>query len=282
MVLRAADRTIEFCRPLIMGILNLNADSFFEGSRVEDTDALVERAAMMIEQGASILDVGAMSSRPGATEISHQEELDRLIPAIKVLRSTFPGVILSSDTYRSEVARAALEAGAHMINDITGGAADNKMFAVISEFKAACILMHMQGTPATMQNNPQYHDVVGEVKAFLVSQAAKAARYDIGTIIIDPGIGFGKTVEHNYQLLGNLSDFCDTGYPVMVGVSRKSLINKMLGTLPAGALNGTTVLHTIALLNGAAFLRVHDVKEAVETVILVEKFLVSNNKTLSL
>lgn len=279
MLLRATHRTIELSKPLIMGVLNLSPDSFFEGSIISSSDALLERAAIMIEQGASILDVGAMSSRPGSVEISPDEEYNRLIPAVEALSKSFPAVLLSADTYRSVIAKAAIEAGAHMINDISGGTADGNMPAVVSQYNAAYILLHMQGTPASMQHNPQYNDVVAEVKAFLVSQAGKAAQYDTGTIIIDPGIGFGKTIEHNYQLLCNLSAFSAAGYPLLVGISRKSLIYKVLGTTPTGALNGTTVLHTIALLNGATILRVHDVKEAVEAVVLVEKYFGSNNKT---
>ena len=211
------------------------------------------------------------SSRPGAAEVPEDEELERLLPAVENLLSVFPDAIISVDTYRSKVAKNAVEAGAHIINDISGGTFDDKMFQTVADLNVPYVLMHIKGSPQNMQNDPRYVDVVQEVKYFFKKQLRKLRDAGVtGNIILDPGFGFGKTLENNYELLKDLASFTDLGCPVLTGVSRKSMINKVLQTTPDEALNGTTVLNTIALLNGANILRVHDVKEAVEVVRLVE------------
>jgi dihydropteroate synthase len=254
-----------------MGILNITPDSFYDGGKYRNNETLLFQAEKMLNEGAAILDIGAVSSRPGAEEVPEDTELERLLPALENLLSAFPDAVISVDTYRSNVARTAVEAGAHIINDISGGTFDEKMFRTVADLNVPYVLMHIKGTPQNMQNNPQYVDVVQEVKYFFKKQLRKLGNTGVTeNIILDPGFGFGKTLENNYELLKDLSAFTDLGYPVLAGVSRKSMINKVLQATPDTALNGTTVLNTIALLNGAGILRVHDVKEAVEAVRLVE------------
>ncbi|MBI2269807.1 MAG: dihydropteroate synthase [Bacteroidetes bacterium] len=257
-----------------MGILNITPDSFFDGGRYANEKSIIAHVEKMLDEGASIIDIGANSTRPGAMEVSENEELKRLLPVIKNLRKRYDRVIISADTFRSGIARKAIEAGADIINDISGGTMDNNMFATVADIKAPYILMHIQGTPKTMQKDPQYINVVEEVKSFFQKKIQQLNSSGIQQIIIDPGFGFGKTLNYNFALLKNLKEFRSFGYPVLAGLSRKSMINKVLGTLPADALNGTTVLNTLALLNGASILRVHDVKEAVETIKLVREYLV--------
>ena len=268
-----------------MGILNVTPDSFYDGGKYftlplkgkAGEGALLDRVEKMIEEGADIIDVGACSTRPNAELISEEEELKRLIPAVKIIKNKFPHIIISADTFRSKVAEYAVHEGADMINDISGGqqlavkpAARSQqqetMFKTIGELKIPYILMHMQGTPQTMQINPEYKDVVKEVKEYFVEKVEKLKSLKVEQIIIDVGFGFGKNLEHNYTLLKNLSAFKELELPILVGVSRKSMINKVLGTTPKTALNGTTAANTIALMNGANILRVHDVKEAKEAV----------------
>ncbi len=265
-------KIVEINEPKVVGILNVTPDSFHSGSRVSSVEQAIRQAGKMIEEGAFMLDIGAASSRPGAGEVPVTEELDRILPVIEALTANFPETPVSADTYRSEVARAAVEAGAAAINDISAGDLDNRMIATVAGLGVPYIIMHMQGTPETMQHNPQYEDVVTEVLDKLAEKVNQCAAAGINDIIVDPGFGFGKTVEHNYRLLKYLNRLALTGCPVMVGISRKSMINKVLGTRPAEALNGTTALHMIALLNGADFLRVHDVKEAVECVKIYTKY----------
>ena len=265
-------KEISFSRPLVMGVLNLTTDSFYSGSRNEDPEKALSRAEKMISDGADIIDTGAVSTRPGAVELPAESELQKLLPVLRELRKRYPGMILSVDTFRAEVAKRALEEGADIINDISGGTFDPGMIPLMSGSRAGFIIMHIQGTPLTMQVDPKYDDVVAEVKNFLFMQARKLKEGGNPNIIIDPGFGFGKTVEHNYTLLKHLDTFHEAGYPVMAGLSRKSMINKVLHTRPEEALNGTTVLNTIALLKGANILRVHDVKEAKEVVALVETY----------
>ncbi len=247
-----------------MGVLNITPDSFFDGGRNNSVDKALEQARNMLEAGAAILDVGAVSTRPGAAEVGEEEELSRLLPVVKALVAEFPDCIISVDTYRARVAEEAISAGAAIINDISGGELDPAMFETVARLGVPYVLMHMQGTPQTMQQNPQYTNVATEVLLYLSQKLNVLRGLGVTDIMVDPGFGFGKTTEQNYQLLNNLSDIVMLGYPVLVGVSRKAIINKVLGTSPATALNGTTVVNTLALDRGAAILRVHDVKEAVE------------------
>ncbi len=252
--------------PLVMGILNVTNDSFFDGGKYTDEPHVVARATQILEEGGTIIDVGGASSRPGATPVPQEEELARVIPAIKAIKKEFPASIISIDTYRSEVARQAAGAGAAIINDIAAGCLDKKMFNTVAELQLPYIMMHMQGEPGTMQHQPQYKDVVLEVFDYFYERIQQLQTAGVNDIIIDPGFGFGKTLEHNYSLLNAVGEMQQFGCPVLVGFSRKSMINQLLGTTPAQALNGTTVLNTMALQKGANILRVHDVKEAVEAV----------------
>jgi dihydropteroate synthase len=255
--------------PAIMGILNLTPDSFYDGGHYLSLDSQLKRVEQMLDEGAAIIDLGAVSTRPGAIEICQTGELERLLPAIKAIRHHFPGILLSVDTYRPLIARAMVEHGADMINDIYGGRFDPGMLETVAALKVPYILMHMKGTPGNMQQNPEYSDVVAEVSYFFEQQTSMARNSGILEIIIDPGFGFGKTLEHNFSLLSRLDSFKTLGYPLAVGLSRKSMITRALNIKPAAALNGSTVLHTISLLKGADILRVHDVKEAMEAVSLV-------------
>lgn len=264
MLLISRDRKLESQNPVIMGVINVTPDSFYAPSRFPDVLHALEQAAAMLEEGAGMLDIGAMSTRPGAKEISMQEEVDRLMPALSAIRKEFPQAFLSVDTYRARVATEAVKAGADMINDISGGVFDPEMFPVAGRLNVPYVLMHTGGKPESMQKDPFYSDVLEDVREFFSTKLEILQKYGTNQIILDPGFGFGKTIEHNYRLLAGLHVFSDLGHPVMVGVSRKSMINKVLHTTPPEALNGTTVLNTIALLNGASILRVHDVKEAVE------------------
>jgi len=254
-----------------MGIINLTPDSFYEGSRVSNHDELVRRAGNMLAEGAHILDIGACSTRPGAEQPDEDTERKRLFPALQVLRKNFPDAILSIDTWRASVAKEAVhEYGADMVNDISAGNMDPYMFQTIAECKVPYLLMHMQGTPQTMQKNPVYKDVVQDILSFFAQKTEELVReYHVHDIFIDPGFGFGKTLEHNYILLENLDAFRMFGFPVVVGISRKSMIHRVLECTPEEALNGTTVLHTYALLRGASVLRVHDVKPACEAIRLM-------------
>jgi len=263
---------IDLSVPKVMGIINVTPDSFFSGSRVVLEEEIIKTAARMIEEGADIIDIGGYSSRPGAAEITQEEERTRVITALKAISREFPEAVISIDTFRSGIAaEAVLEYGAGMINDISGGEADAKMFHVVSKLQVPYIMMHMQGVPGTMQDNPVYDDVVADILRWFGERIVTLQSMGVNDIILDPGFGFGKTAAHNFELLRNLSDFSITGLPVLVGVSRKSMIWKTLGITPDEALNGTTVLNTAALLNGADILRVHDVKDAVQAVKLTEK-----------
>lgn len=257
--------------PIVMGILNITPDSFFDGGKYKNEQEIVAQTKKMIIEGATIIDVGAYSSRPNAEHISEEEELRRILPVITLLRNHFPDVILSVDTFRSNIAKICIENGADIINDISGGTIDNKMFETIAQLNVPYILMHIKGTPQNMQQNPNYNNVVKEVKNYFTEKVDQLKQLGATNIILDPGFGFGKTVEHNYQLLNTLDEFKDFGFPILAGVSRKSMINKVLNTTPDEALNGTTVLNTIALLKGVKILRVHDVKEAKEAIQLVNQ-----------
>jgi len=262
---------INLDEPAIMGILNVTPDSFFDGGEHTNEEAIVQKVNSMEYDGAQIIDIGGYSTRPGATEITEEEELARVLPIVKLIKSNFNDLIISVDTFRSNVAEKCVEAGADMINDISGGGLDHNMFSCVANLKVPYVLMHIQGTPQNMQKNPTYTNVVEEIKSYFEEKINQLNILEINDIILDPGFGFGKTVAHNYELLNNLSVFKSFGLPIMVGISRKSMINKVIDSTPEEALNGTTVLNTIALQLGANILRVHDVKEANETIKLVNK-----------
>ena len=270
-------KIMDFSKPRVMGILNITPDSFYNGSRESWGPGGMEagkwraKVEQMVSEGAYIIDIGAVSTRPGAAEVSAEEENRRLMPVLKDIRKEFPDVILSIDTFRAEIAGIAAGEGADMINDISGGTFDPLMLSAIVHLGIPYIIMHIRGTPATMQVNPVYEDVVKEVGSFLLGQARKLHEAGHVQVILDPGFGFGKTVDQNFHLLENLDRLVASGYPVLAGLSRKSMINHVLQIKPDDALNGTTVLNTIALLKGASILRVHDVKEAVEAINLVDK-----------
>ncbi len=260
---------IDFNTPIVMGILNITPDSFFDGGQYTNTTAILKRTESMLNDGATCIDVGAYSSRPGAKHISEDDELQRIVPVIDILVRQFPNIIISVDTFRSKVAEETIGAGAAIINDISGGLMDNQMFSTVAKLQVPYILMHMQGTPQNMQQRPQYTDVTKELISFFAKQIVTLRELKLNDVIIDVGFGFGKTLEHNYQLLKQLDLFKHLEVPMLVGVSRKSMLYKPLEITAKDALNATTVAHTIALLNGAHILRVHDVKEAVEAVKIV-------------
>jgi dihydropteroate synthase len=258
-------------RPLIMGILNATPDSFYNKGRDAHADELATVGQAMVEAGAAILDVGGASTRPGAESVPPDEELHRVLPAIAALRQLLPEVWLSVDTMSAAVAKAAVEAGADIVNDVSAGHADPEMVSTVARLKVPYIAMHMQGTPATMQQDPSYEDVVLEVLHFLRDAVRRCQAAGIKDVILDPGFGFGKTVAHNFALLAHLHAFQIVGYPVLAGLSRKSMVCRPLGVSPAQALNGSTALHMVALQQGASILRVHDVREAKEVITLWEE-----------
>jgi len=251
---------------IVMGILNLTSDSFFDGGKYLCEKQIIKRCRTMLDEGASIIDIGAQSSRPGATQVSSKDELKKLLPIIKLLKNNFPSIIISIDTFWAETAHETILAGADIINDISAGEMDKNMFKVIAKHNAPYIIMHMQGTPQNMQKNPTYNNIVNEVVDYFDNKIKELKTLNISTIIIDPGFGFGKTLEHNYQLLNNLDAFKKFNLPLLVGASRKSMIYNLLDTNSEKALNGTSAINTIALQNGANILRVHDVKEAKECI----------------
>lgn len=257
-------------KPVVMGILNITPDSFYSGSRIENTDTILQKAQQMLNEGATILDIGGQSTRPGSTRISADEELQRVIPAIQLIKQHFQNCFISIDTYHSMVAKEAVTAGADMVNDISAGTMDEQMISTVAALNVPFIAMHMQGTPDTMQQNPAYENVTREVLDYFIKKTEQCKAAGIQDIIIDPGFGFGKTIAHNFQLLRELEVFQILKYPLLAGLSRKSTIYKTLGTTAEEALNGTTVLNTIALQKGASILRVHDVKETMETIKLVQ------------
>ena len=258
---------IDFTLPVVMGILNVTPDSFYDGGKLQDEKVLLETAGKMISDGAAILDVGAVSTRPGAEIISTKVELGRLIPAVKAIRKEFPQIPISVDTFRSWVAvRVIDEIGPIIINDISGGSLDTKMFETAGKLKIPYILSHIQGTPRTMQENPHYDDIIKDISTYFSEKVKRLTKLGVEDIIIDPGFGFGKNIDHNYELLNRLDSFKVFQLPVMVGLSRKSMIWKALEISPEKALNGTSVANTLALMGGADILRVHDVLEAVEAV----------------
>ncbi len=271
--LNCGGKLLDLSTPRVMGIINTTPDSFYEPSRSQNIDQALRQAEQMLIDGAAILDIGGMSTRPGATLIDPETEQERILPLIKSLVKHFSEVIISVDTVYATTAQAAVDAGAGIINDVSAGKFDAQLLPTIAQLRVPYVLMHLQGTPDTMQQNPHYrHGVVPTVVQFLADKLAFLRQLGIHDVVIDPGFGFGKTTEHNYQLLKSLSVLQILGLPIMVGVSRKGMIWRTLGIDAKQALNGTTVVHTIALLNGATLLRVHDVKEAVEAIKLVELY----------
>ena len=264
-------KLIDLTIPKIMGILNLTPDSFYDGGLYNNTDRALAQTEKMLVEGATFIDVGGASSKPGAVEISADEELARVLPVIEELHKTFPETLISIDTYRSDVAKQAVAAGAAMVNDISGGNLDAKMLKTVGALGVPYVAMHMQGTPQNMQDKPSYDTILTEIRLFFAAKIDAAHKAGIHDIIIDPGFGFGKTLEHNYSLLKNISSIQMDGIPMLIGVSRKSMIHKLLQIEVGDALNGTSVLNTVALQQGAQILRVHDVKEAHQAVQLIEK-----------
>ena len=255
--------------PKIMGILNITPDSFYDGGKYNSADKIKIQIEKMIISGADIIDIGGYSSRPGAKDISIEDELNRVIPAIEILKQKFPETIVSIDTFRSRVAREAIISGADIVNDISGGNLDPDMFETVSKYKVPYILMHMRGSPENMMNKTDYENVTKDVCKYFSERIDKAKSFGINDIIIDPGFGFSKTTQQNYELFNNLEFFKEFQRPIIVGISRKSMIYKILNTTPEKALNGSSVLHTISLMKGANILRTHDVKEALECVKIV-------------
>jgi dihydropteroate synthase len=264
--LNLSGRLLTLDRPLVMGILNVTPDSFFDGGRYDQIEDALKQTDRMISEGADMIDIGGMSSRPGAQVISSDEELTRVLPIIKAIRAAHPQIALSVDTVYAATAKATVEAGADLINDISGGTIDQGMFQMVADLGVPYVLMHMQGRPETMQQRPDYEDVVQEVLDFFITQNTLLRKLGVKDLILDPGFGFGKSLDHNYKLLKKMHVFRMLDCPILAGISRKSMINKVLGTRPENALNGTTALHMVALQQGASILRVHDVREAVQVV----------------
>jgi dihydropteroate synthase len=258
--------------PLLMGIINITPDSFFTGSRFSTIETVLKQAELILHQGAAIIDIGGQSTRPGSTRLSTDEELKRVLPVLEALVVKFPDSIISIDTYNSEVALQAVKCGASIINDVSFGALDNNMLDVAASLKVPYIGMHMKGNPESMQDKPEYQNVVSEVLDYFIQKAEECKLKGIHDLIIDPGFGFGKSINNNYELLYHLKAFKMLEKPILCGVSRKSMIYKVLDTNADNALNGTTVLNTMALMNGASILRVHDVGEAMEAVKLVNAY----------
>lgn len=258
-------RLFAFDEPKVMGILNITPDSFFADSRTQTEEEIAKRLTRLTEEGADMIDIGAYSSRPGAADVPEEEEMERLRLGLAVTRRLCPDIPVSVDTFRADVARMAVEeGGADIVNDISGGEMDKRMFRTVAQLGVPYVLMHMQGTPDTMQHEPHYDNVRREVTLYLAEKTDRLRSIGVNDIIIDPGFGFGKTLENNYELMAHLEDFQSLEAPLLVGISRKSMIYNLVGGTPSSSLNGTTVLNTIALSKGAHILRVHDVRAAVE------------------
>lgn len=268
-------KLIDLSAPLVMGILNVTPDSFYDGSCYNGELAIGNRIEQILEEGAAIIDLGAMSTKPGAAEVSVEEEMKRLKPALKMINKYFPEAVVSVDTYRASIAREVVEKyGVAIVNDISAGDLDPAMLQTVAELKVPYIMMHLKGTPQNMQDSPQYDDIVQEVMMFFAKKMEQAKILGISDIIIDPGFGFGKTVEHNYELMNHLDTLKILEQPILIGISRKSMIYKVLETDPENALTGTIALNMAALMKGADIIRVHDVKDAVQTVKVFNKLMV--------
>ena len=268
-------KKIDLLTSIVMGILNITDNSFYDGGQYNSEEKILSHTKKMLEEGASIIDLGAQSSKPDSEPISEKEETEKLVSTIHLLKQNFPEIIISIDTYRSKVAEKCINSGADIINDISAGEMDEEMFATIAKLKVPYIIMHMKGTPKMMQNNPKYNNVTEEVFSYLEKKINELKQLGVTDIIIDPGFGFGKTIKHNYQLLNHLEKFTQLGVPLLIGASRKSMIYNILEKNAENALNGTTVAHTVALQKGINIIRTHDVKEAMECIKIVN--FVKNN-----
>ena len=273
MTINLKGKLMNFSIPKIMGILNITPDSFYDGGRYNSKEKIQRQIEKMIISGVDIIDVGGYSSRPGAKDISIEDELNRVIPVIEIIKKKFPETIVSIDTFRSRVASEAIISGADIVNDISGGNLDSNMFETVSKHKVPYILMHMRGNPENMMSKTNYENVTKDVCKYFSQRIDKAHSYGINDVIIDPGFGFSKTTQQNYELLNNLEFFKEFQRPIIIGISRKSMIYKTLNTTPDKALNGSSVLHTISLMKGANILRTHDVKEAIECVKIVSQLI---------
>lgn len=270
-------KLVSLTTPLVMGILNVTPDSFYAGSRKQTESAITERIETILAEGGDLIDIGGYSSRPDAAEVTPAEEMERLALALKIVNRHYPETVVSVDTFRAEIARTCVETyGAALINDISAGELDEAMFPTVAELKVPYCLMHMRGTPQTMQQQTRYEDLTGEIIAYFARKVERLRLMGVNDLILDPGFGFSKTTDQNYELMSRLGDLSIFGLPLLVGVSRKSMIYKFLGGTPEESLNGTTVLHAFALLNGADILRVHDVKAAVEAVKIISKLTVQD------
>ena len=271
MAINCKGELIDLSIPKVMGILNVTPNSFFDGGKYKNESEIVSQVEKMLNDGAAFIDLGAYSSKPSAEFVTEQEEIERIVPAIELILKHFPETLLSIDTFRAGVAKASIESGAAIINDIAAGELDDKMFEIVAHYNVPYIMMHMRGNPQTMQSMTQYDDIVKEMLFYFAEKVNRARSLGINDVIIDPGFGFAKTTDQNYEVLRKMELFNALELPLLVGVSRKSMIYKTLNTTTQEALNGTTILNTIALTKGAKILRVHDVKEAVECVTLFEK-----------
>ena len=271
MTINIMGNLLDISSPIIMGILNVTPDSFYDGGFYKSKNKVIDQVKKMVSDGASIIDIGGYSSRPGAEEISVDTELKRVLPVIKLIKKKYPKILISIDTFRSEVAKLSVECGADIINDISGGSLDSKMYKTIAKLNVPYIIMHMKGDPGNMMEKTNYKDIFGELNKYFNEKISLAESFGIKNIIIDPGFGFSKTTKQNFDILNNLNLFNQHKRPILVGVSRKSMIYKTLNTTPDNSLNGSTVLHTVSLLKGAKIIRTHDVKQANECIRLVSE-----------
>ncbi len=276
--INCGDKILDLGNPVVMGVLNITSDSFYDGGRYTSECKQIKQTEKMIDEGAKIIDIGAVSTKPGAKQVSEKEEIRKLIPVIIKIRKIFSDICISADTYRASVAELSVDNGADIINDISGGTFDAQMFETIAKINVPYIIMHIQGSPQNMQKNPVYKDVVKEIILFFSKQINKLKKIGVHDVIIDPGFGFGKTLAHNYEILDKLDMFKIFELPVLVGMSRKRMIYKLLNITPSEALNGTSVLNTIALLKGANILRVHDVQQAFESIKITSALNSDNQK----
>lgn len=273
MTLNCKGQLIDLSTPKVMGILNVTPDSFYDGGKNDNEQLIIDKVQEMLNDGATFIDIGAYSSKPNAEFVSEEEELNRILPVVKLLVKVFPNIIISIDTFRSKVAKASIDAGAYIVNDISAGNLDENMLQTVADLRIPYIMMHMKGDPKTMQSLTDYQDVIKEMLYYFSERISKARSLGISDIIVDPGFGFAKTLEQNFEVMNKLELFQMLDLPLLSGISRKSMIYKTLGNSPEVALNGTTVLNTISLMKGANILRVHDVKEAVECVALYERMI---------
>ncbi len=265
-IIKYTGNSIDFSTPIVMGILNLTTDSFYDGGLYLEEDKIIRRIIQIEKLGAKIIDLGASSSRPGSIPVSEDEEIKKLLPTIEIIKKHSNKLLISIDTFRSNVAKICIEKGADIINDISAGNKDKEMFNTVIELDVPYIMMHMQGNSLTMQNNPRYKNIILELLEFFEKKIKNLEKKGFNKIIIDPGFGFGKTLDHNYEILKNLSKFKKFGYPLLIGASRKSMIYNLLNKTPQEVLNGTSIVNTISLLNGADILRVHDIEETLECI----------------